>query len=289
MVSFDPNRPEFAPYGFTSERWTPVPMKRADRHNEIELNLLKRGSLTYLFGGNTIVIPDGRLAVFWGAIPHQIISSNDKTEYFVATIPLGWFLQCQLPVGFVDKVLHAQVILDPDPHSQDGDLQMFERWVLDFESSNAMHRRIAFLEMEARLLRLSLAVTENQPKNSANVSREVVIGTGGMNCVEKMAIYIAEHYTERLTADEIARCVGLHTHYAMSLFKRTLGITLTDCVTQHRISHSQRLLAMTNQKIIDVAFDSGFASLSRFHEAFKRLCGCSPTTYRAKHKVSFRV
>lgn len=46
MVSFDSSRPNFAPYGFTCELWTPVPMKRADRHNEIELNLLKHGSLT---------------------------------------------------------------------------------------------------------------------------------------------------------------------------------------------------------------------------------------------------
>jgi len=63
MTIFDPSRPDFAPYGFTCERWTPQPMKRADRHNEIELNLLKQGSLTYLLGGNSVTISAGRLAV----------------------------------------------------------------------------------------------------------------------------------------------------------------------------------------------------------------------------------
>jgi hypothetical protein len=56
-------------------------MKRADRHNEIELNLLKRCSLKYLLGGNTVTIPAGRLAVFWAAIPHQIIVSENNAEY----------------------------------------------------------------------------------------------------------------------------------------------------------------------------------------------------------------
>lgn len=62
MVRFDPTRPKFASYGFACELWTPVPMKRADRHNEIELNLLKHGSLADLLGGNTVAIPAGRLA-----------------------------------------------------------------------------------------------------------------------------------------------------------------------------------------------------------------------------------
>lgn len=263
-------------------------MKRPDRHNEIELNLLKRGSLTYLFGGNTVVVPAGRLAVFWAAIPHQIISSNDKAEYFVATIPLAWFLQCPFPAHFVDAILHARVLLDPDPQPRGEDLRRFERWVRDLAEPHAIRRRIAFLEMEARVLRFALAMPEERSVSAPKMNGEVMIGTGGMNRVEQMASYVARHYTEKLSADQIARGVGLHTNYAMSLFKRTLGLTLVDCVTQHRVSHAQRLLATTDNKIIDVAFDSGFASVSRFHEAFKKWCGCSPKEYRARHKVGLR-
>jgi hypothetical protein len=39
-------------------------MQRFDRHNEIELNLLDRGSLTYIVGGRRVSIPAGRLAAF---------------------------------------------------------------------------------------------------------------------------------------------------------------------------------------------------------------------------------
>lgn len=49
MKQFDPRRPEFAPYGFTCERWQPAVMPRPDKHTEVELNYLDRGRLTYLF------------------------------------------------------------------------------------------------------------------------------------------------------------------------------------------------------------------------------------------------
>lgn len=46
---FDARRGELRPYGLTCELWTPCLMRRPDRHNEIELNYLPEGSLTYLF------------------------------------------------------------------------------------------------------------------------------------------------------------------------------------------------------------------------------------------------
>jgi AraC family transcriptional regulator, melibiose operon regulatory protein len=284
MVSFDPSRSEFAPYGFTCELWTPEPMQRADRHNEIELNLLKQGSLTYLLGGNMVTIPAGRLAVFWAAIPHQIIASKGKAEYYVATIPLSWFMQCQLPVHFVDAILHARVVLDPQPQIRGGDLEMFERWVHDLGTPSPQKHRIAFLEIEARLLRFAEAVPRDIADKSAQKAGQSMIETGGLKHVEQMALFIAQHYLEKLSAEQIGKAAKLHPNYAMAVFKKALGITLLDCLTQHRVSHAQRLLATTNDKIIDVAFSSGFSSLSRFHDAFRRWCGCSPKEYRKRHR-----
>lgn len=260
-------------------------MQRPDRHNEIELNLLKHGSLTYLLGGNTVTIPAGRLAVFWAGIPHQIVASKNNTEYYVATIPLAWFLQCRFPEHFVDAILHARVVLDPEPQTRGGDLEMFERWVHDFEAKSAQRQRISFLEIEARLFRFALALPANMAATKNSKKAQPILQVGSLNRAEQIALYIAQHYTEALTADQIGESVGLHPNYAMSLFKKTMGITIVDCLTQHRVSHAQRLLATTDDKIIDVALNSGFGSLSRFHDAFNRWCGCPPKQYRKQHRV----
>jgi len=284
MVSFNSSRPDFAPYGFTCQRWTPVPMKRPDRHNEIELNLLRQGSLTYLFGGNSVTIEAGRLAVFWAAIPHQIIGSSDNAEYFVATIPLVWFLQFPFPEHFLHAILHAQVVLDPQSDGVRNDLELFAQWVHDFRSPLPARKRIILLEMEARLLRVALTLPRSKSTFRRVKKPRLLLGTGALTRVEQVACFIAQHYTEPLTAEQIAKSTGLHPNYTMGLFKKTFGMTLIDCVTQHRVSHAQRLLAITTEKIVDVALASGFNTISRFNEAFKKSCGCSPREYRDKHR-----
>jgi AraC-like DNA-binding protein len=284
MVSFDPSRPNFAPYGFTCEVWTPIPMKRPDRHNEIELNFLKHGSLQYLLGGQQVTIKAGHLAVFWAAIPHQIMGAMDPTEYFVATIPLAWFLQCRFPEHFVQAVLHGQILFDPNSNSVRGDLEMFGRWVCDVRDDDLVRKRLVLLEMEARLLRFALS--EPVRKRMDSKSSHASLGTVGLKHVEQMACFIAQNYTRKVTADEISQSVNLHPNYAMNVFKKTFGMSFVDYITQHRVSHAQRLLATNDAKIVEVALSSGFNSVSRFNEAFKQVCNCSPRQYRVQHRLS---
>ncbi|HEX2861983.1 MAG TPA: helix-turn-helix domain-containing protein, partial [Lacunisphaera sp.] len=122
----------------------------------------------------------------------------------------------------------------------------------------------------------------NQKKRSQHLS----LRAGGLNKMEQMACLVAQRYTEPLTVTEISQAVKLHPNYAMGLFKRTFGTTLIDYLTHHRVSHAQRLLATTDEKIVAIAFSSGFNSISRFNEAFRRACGCTPREYRAEHETS---
>jgi transcriptional regulator GlxA family with amidase domain len=51
-------------------------------------------------------------------------------------------------------------------------------------------------------------------------------------------------------------------------------------VTRLRVSRAQQLLATSDDKVVDVALSSGFNSLSRFNDVFKKSCGSSPREYR---------
>src|SRR5438876_6885126 len=145
-MRFDPSRPDFAPYGLTCERWTPSLMRRPDRHNEVELNLLDSGTVTYLLGGRKVTVEAGRLAVFWAAIPHQIIDARGvKSAYFVATLPLAWFLQAKLPDRLVQPILHAEMVCDPKSAPR-RDRHSFEEWFDDLRGRREERHRAATLE-----------------------------------------------------------------------------------------------------------------------------------------------
>jgi AraC family transcriptional regulator, melibiose operon regulatory protein len=283
--TFDHKRPDLAPYGFTCELWKAAVMGRPDRHDEIELNLLLRGSLTYLLGGARVALQQGRLGAFWAAMPHQIISSEKTPEYFVITLPLAWVLQCALPSKLVDRLLSGHFVTEPDSDRSrfELDVALCRQWERDLQGRNRQPSPATALELQARLLRFAAAVPE---RTAARQPADVIRGATNALKAEQMASFIARHYREPLSIDDIAREIRLHPNYAMTLFKRTFHTTLNDYVTRYRIAQAQRLLATTDEKVIDVALESGFRTPSRFYEAFQRACGCPPSRYRKDHRLA---
>lgn len=284
MHRFDHSRFDFQPYGFTCELWTAAPMRRPDRHNEIELNLLKNGTLTYLIGGKRVTTPQGGLCAFWAAAPHQIIDSSGDPEYYVVTLPLAWFLQCRLPKKLVDRLLHGKFLSESSVTRLPLDLHLFQTWIDELSGIDSQPGSAIQLELRARLQRFADALPDMEhEENSATPA--VHLGEGGLGKAERLAAYIAQHYQETILVEEVAARVGLHPNYAMNLFKKTFNLTINEYLNQLRLSHAQRLLATTNDKVIDIALDSGYQTLSRFYVAFDKSCGCSPGNYRREHRL----
>ncbi len=275
MKRFDTKRPDFSPYGFACEQWTPTRMSRPDRHNEIELNLLTKGSLTYLLGGQRTTIEAGSLGIFWAAIPHQIVEVEGDAPYFVVTLPLSEFLRAELDVSFVNRILRGELMVDLI--QKNCDEMAFQRWEQDLKTDDRALQRAARLEVQARLLRFAREKTDGAVTTSmATLTR-----------ADQIACYIARNYQQPLTSQSIAESIDVHANYAMTLFRKTFGTTMTAFIVQHRISHAQRLLVTTDDAILSIALDSGFQSLSRFNEAFKAACGCAPRDFRKTHRPEF--
>lgn len=273
MKQFDSSRSEFSPYGFTCELWTPARMPRPDKHNEIELNFLHSGSLTYLLGGHRITVPAGRPAAFWAAIPHQIVDHEGRIPYVVVTLPLGDFLATGLPTAFVTRILEGELVVSATVDAVDP--LRFQQWESDLRRGDSTIERATRQEVQARLLRLSCSIAQTPPRRRPDPA---------LSRADRLACFIARHYAEPLTAETIAKANDLHPNYAMNLFRRTFGTTITTFITHHRITHAQRLLVTTEDPILEVALASGFQSLSRFNEAFKKACGSPPRDYRKAHR-----
>ncbi len=260
-------------------------MQRPDRHNEIEINLLNQGQLTYLLGGRRISLPPRRFTMFWAAVPHQVVEYADVGQYFVATIPLAMFLQFRLPRPVVQRILNGEVLSQPDASRYEIDCELFSHWTHDLEQKDEGLMKIALLEMEARLRRMARAVSDSHEVQEKEAAQLLVLPDESTSAVERMAAFIAQHYTEPLSVEEISRSAGLHPNYAISLFRKTFGITLTHYVNASRIAHAQRQLVVSDLSVLDVALDCGFGSLSRFNSVFKSISGCAPLQYRKLHRL----
>jgi AraC-like DNA-binding protein len=269
--------------GLTSIHGRPGIMAREHRHQEIELNFLTRGSMTYLFSGAPRVVPEGRLAVFWAIFPHQVIRIDGDPLFHCVYFPLARLLQWALPGDLSAAILNGQLVVDASPDNDPIDRALMPRWRRDIEEGLADNGRAIYLEIEARLRRLAFAPPEiapTRPQPGRPAPHHAAHDPAGLGKLERMTAYIAANYTEPLGIGDVARHVDLHPKYVMALFRKSFGMTIVDYVTQHRVSHAQRLLATTDLKVADIGYEAGFGSMSRFYEAFERASGQTPLAFR---------
>jgi len=280
MRHFDADRREFTPYGFTCEIWEPMQMARPDRHDEIEINFVDRGTLTYLIGGHRVTVQPQNLTLFWAAMPHQIVAFNAVSFYYVVTVPFGWMLEWGLPASLLTPLTGGQIVAEPVRERAAADCQLFAGWQRDVQDQTPLKREIVLLELRARLLRLAQNLEKQKCFPASTSAAPPERPQTSHSKAEAMACYVARNYCQRIQIKDIAAHVQLHPDYAATLFRRTFGTTLNHFITRHRIAHAQRMLVTTDQQVLQIASAAGFESLSRFNRAFKQLAGMTPRQYR---------
>lgn len=250
------------------------PMGRQHRHNEVEINFLEAGRVTYLISGSLATVPPGKFCLFWGAVPHRIVraDADGARGFWWMTIPLAWLLSWGLPADFVGRLLDGHLCCDVSPKASDR--PKLDDWLAAANNDGSGHHRPTLLEIEARCLRFATDYAGQSERPAVRPT------TGELAKVERMAKYVVEHYTEAVRLADVAAAVGLNPNYAATLFRQQCGQTVLACLTEHRVAHAQRLLATTDLKTLNVALQSGFASLSRFYEAFEKTCHATPAAYR---------
>ena len=62
------------------------------------------------------------------------------------------------------------------------------------------------------------------------------------------------------------------------------GLTYSGLLEQIRFNNAIKLLTVSENKIIDVAFSSGYTDPAHFTRAFRRISGCTPREFRDRWK-----
>lgn len=103
--------------------------------------------------------------------------------------------------------------------------------------------------------------------------------------VHQALLFIQEHYMENdLQLDRIAASTNMSTSYFCSVFKREMGVSCVDYLTDYRIQAAKELLRGTRYKIYEIAEMVGYSSQSYFNTAFKKRTGVSPAAFRARQE-----
>ena len=288
---------EEMPPGLWIRRGTPPSMISMHRHDDVEVNVVLDGQLQYLFGGQPLTIREGEIAVFWAAQPHGLIDSRTGDMCWVH-VPFSMFLSWGLPEAQTAPLLSAQPLITHAPDLAQRVAHMAERWGEEVggaepgggsgaatadgadgaDRADDESEQIALLEIQAAVRRILRASSRPHPQASPGDAGSVPAARLGQ--VSAMAQYVRDNYGAPITVADIAAAVHLTPSHAMTVFRRTAGVTLGSYVTMCRVAEAQRLLLTTSMKTTEIAEEAGFGSLSSFYEHVTAACGTTPREYR---------
>ncbi len=100
--------------------------------------------------------------------------------------------------------------------------------------------------------------------------------------IKQAKAIVRANSSDEISLGKVAMAVNVSAGYFSDLFHKSTGLTFTDYVSRVRIEKVKNLLRNPRLQITEIAYDTGFKSLSQFNRTFKQVTGMSPRAYRAK-------
>lgn len=98
--------------------------------------------------------------------------------------------------------------------------------------------------------------------------------------IRQILVTVDASLTGDLSLKRFANELFLNTSYLSTLFKKEVGMTLTDYVNANRIEYAKKLLRSTLLPVQDVAAACGIPDVHYFTRLFRRITGMTPREWR---------
>ncbi len=100
--------------------------------------------------------------------------------------------------------------------------------------------------------------------------------------MERAVAYVRERCDEDLRSEEAARVAGVSAGHFCRLFRRLVGMTFKQYLTELRIRRAQQLLVDTSLKVIEIGLLVGYSRHSYFTRRFREIVGVTPNQFRTR-------
>ncbi len=274
---------------FLAESARNPPILHTHHHAELELNLVVRGHITYVVGGQRFTFRARTLLWMFPAQEHQLVDRSDDAGYYVGVFKpelierscrtaLYEGLKRQDPDG--DGVLHT--LLDPESYdvirktmdslmqgSLDADLLNREAgfglgsdFVFHHGDPDGLNAGLHHLLLLAwRCQRLG-KVLENPVPLHPSVSRA-------------LEVLVRPDWEGGLP--ELAVSCGVSETYLSRMFHRQVGVPLNRYRNTLRLSRFwEKFRGREQVTLSEAVFAAGFGSYAQFYRVFKQAYGCGP-------------
>jgi len=243
---------------------------RTHRHAELEVNLIVRGTASYLLGDRRYALTTGTLTWLFPGQDHVLVEESSDHE-------LWWAVFRPALVAQIATTRYARPLLEEDPVGQ------FSRRL---DSDRVRRLGALFHDVQDAetiddvLVNTGLAYLLSFAWRAFLDSDDVVDGIDLHPAVETVARMLrADPDAGDLAA--LARAARLSSSHLSRIFKQQTGVSISRFRNQQRLQRFLRLYGRGQRTTaLAAALEAGFGSYAQFYRVFREQTGRSPSALR---------
>lgn len=250
-------------------------------HNEMELFKVERGRVRVRCGSDYLLAQAGELVFFNSGELHAAQPlGGEEMDYAAVVFSPEILCGDENDIArrkYVAPVVEGKLLL---PRVTDSSTPAGRQVVGAFQQvMDLLERRTPAYELRVRAQLLEVFAGLAGSAAQRAPQRESAPAQGIKAAIE----YIQGNYRQPITVSQLAELSHMSSGHFCRLFKKYTFKTPVQYINGVRLSAATDLLLESDRKVLDVAFDTGFNSLSYFIGVFKQSMGCTPTEFRRRH------
>ncbi len=227
-------------------------------------------------------IPDSNLFISYKLIEERYQAENELLEAITqgdstkAIIRYERFIQHQITPRFKDPIRHVKNLI----------IVFNTLCRKAVEGSNVHPFHIDEISRNFAIQIESLqSIKDAQKLQIAMIRKYCLLVTnyslnGYSPMIQKIINHIDINVSQTLSLNTLADLYSINASYLSTLFKKELGITITEYIHTQKIQLAIKLLNKSNMQIQDIAATIGLNDVNYFIKLFKKTNGMTPKEYR---------
>ena len=240
------------------------------RHEDYyEITIVISGVYTHTYNNKNMVITPGTLLLMGPRSEHELYTEPLQATFFALCIREDYFsdfLKQHFP-AFADNPLPkcTTVHLDTTDFTY---LEQLGRQMSVTKPSLYVADTITYLSL------VNVFFKRNSPNKKSALP------------VQRIIELLNEPSNLSLSTSALYAAVGKPVPVLLKTFKEQTGYTIVGYRNMKKMEFAANMLRNSDKKVIDIAYELHFESLSYFLRSFKKEFGITPTEYRKAHKKS---
>ncbi len=245
-------------------------------HDEMEFFKLIKGRAKIQCGDNFFFAEPGCLMFFGSGEIHSAEPVDNEAIDF-QSIVFNPDILCEgdiIRAKYINPIINGKMKMPTSINFDNEITTAFDRLYHSLESKDFGYE----LEVKSILFAMFFKLTKYITIMDKPLSR-----SPSADSIKLAMEYIQENYSQQITIEELSAICNMSQGHFCRLFKQYTLKTPVQYINNIRLSKAMELLISGEKKVLDVAFDTGFNSLSYFIGVFKEGVGITPTKFRKEY------